>query len=74
MGPDELAAVVAAADASVKEFQYLTGPDRAVLYLVAAATGYRSGELAKLTPTHFDIDGDIPAVRLKAVVSANSWV
>lgn len=34
----------------------LTGPDRAILYLVAAYTGYRASELDDLTPESFDLD------------------
>ena len=33
--------------------------------MVAAATSYRAGELAKLTPAHFDLDAEVPVVRLK---------
>src|SRR5262249_38404207 len=71
LSPEELAAVVAAAEASPKVFRDLTGPDRAVLYLVAAATGYRTGELAKLTPANFSLDGDVPTVRLKGKATKN---
>ena len=62
---EELALLVETADKSAKFFRYLTGPARAILYLVAVSTGYRSGELAKLTPTHFDLDADVPLVRMK---------
>lgn len=67
----ELADLVGAAEKSPKPFRYLTGPDRVVLYLVATATGYRSGELAKLTPAHFDLDADVPVVRLKGKHTKN---
>src|SRR4051794_8716921 len=36
----------------------LTGTDRAVLYLVAAYTGWRAGELASLTPASIGSDGE----------------
>src|SRR5262249_55331126 len=65
LSADELAALLAATEHSPKEFRHLTGPDRAVIYLVAVATGYRAGELAKLTPANFDLDADVPVVRLK---------
>ncbi|MDB5306203.1 MAG: xerD 1 [Gemmataceae bacterium] len=65
LSAEELAALIDATDASTKAFRFLAGPDRAVLYLVAVATSYRSGELAKLTPAYFDLDADIPVVRLK---------
>ena len=47
----------------------MTGPDRAVLYLVAAASGFRAGELQVLTPECFDLDGDPPTVTVKAAYS-----
>jgi integrase len=37
-----------------REYRGLTGPDRALLYLTAANTGLREGELASLTSGSFD--------------------
>jgi integrase len=67
----ELAALLAAAENSPKPFRTVAGPDRAVLYLTAVATGYRSGELAKLTPAHFDLDAEVPVARLPGRATKN---
>jgi integrase len=50
-------------------FRGLTGPDRLVLYTVAANTGFRVGELASLSPASFDLDGDGPSVTVQAAYS-----
>jgi len=47
----------------------LTGPDRAVLYRVAAGTGFRAGECRSLTPASFRLDDDPPAIALRAASS-----
>jgi integrase len=65
LSAEELAALITNAERSPTPFRSLAGRDRAVLYLCAVATGYRSGELARLTPSHFDLDGDVPIVRLR---------
>lgn len=62
--PDELVRLIDAAAASPRTVRHLPGPARAVLYLVAAATGLRAAELAGLTPGHFDLAADVPVVRL----------
>lgn len=67
----ELAALVTAAENSPKPFRTVAGPDRAVLYLTAVATGYRSGELAKLTPARFDLDAEVPVARLPGKATKN---
>lgn len=53
----------AAADTS---YRGMSGPDREVLYLVAAYTGLRAGELASLTPASFDLDAIPPTVTVEA--------
>lgn len=67
----ELAGLIAAADGSGVVFRGLAGPDRAVLYLVAVATGLRVGELARLTPARFDLDADVPALNLHRKATKN---
>jgi len=52
------AALVQAARSSPRVICGLTGTDRAMLYLVAAYTGWRAGELASLTPGSFDPGGE----------------
>jgi integrase len=44
----------------------MKGEDRAALYLVAAATGYRRKELKSLTPESFDLDAEPPTIRVEA--------
>ncbi len=46
-----------------------TGSDRSLCYLLAAATGYRAGELKSLTTDCFDLDADAPSVAVKAAHS-----
>ena len=49
----DLAAVIAAAEAGPVRMG-LSGADRAMLYRVAAGTGFRAAELASVTPAAFD--------------------
>lgn len=46
--------------------QRMTGPDRAILYTLAAYTGFRAAELRSLTVESFDLNSDPPCVVLKA--------
>jgi integrase len=47
----------------------LTGPERALLYLLAATTGLRASELASLTPSSFRWDTKPPTVTVEAAYS-----
>jgi len=47
----------------------LSGIDRAMLYVLAAWTGLRRGELGSLTLGSFDLDGEPPTVTVKAAYS-----
>ena len=49
--------------------EMIVGPDRAMLYTLAAWTGYRRGELASLTLRSFDFDARTPSVAVKAAYS-----
>jgi len=49
----------------------LTGPDRAMLYVLAGWTGYRRKELASLTLRSFDLDASPPSVTIEACYSKN---
>jgi len=64
---------------SIEEFAYLLqaaytgsdvlripGPDRAVLYIVGAYTGYRRNEIGSVTPRSFDFDSDPPTLTVHA--------
>jgi integrase len=66
--PEEAARVIRAAE-SGPPFRKMAGPDRAILYIVAAGTGFRANELRTLTPESFDLDGDPPTVTVKAAYS-----
>lgn len=44
----------------------LSGPDRAMLYRVALATGLRASELASLTTRSFSLEGPMPTVAVDA--------
>ena len=44
----------------------LSGPDRAILYIIAGYTGYRRGEIGSITATSFDFDADPPTLTVKA--------
>jgi len=68
---EELNAVIQAAEKSMRVSKHLSGPDRAILYTVAAATGFRSGELAQLTPSSLDLTGDVPVARLAGKQTKN---
>lgn len=62
--PEELVQLLTTAETRPRPHYGIAGPDRAALYLLGAATGFRCAELARLTPGHFDLDGDVPMVRL----------
>lgn len=61
----EFAALIAATR-SGKTMSRLTGPDRAMLYTVAAYTGLRASELASLTPESFRLVETPPTVTVLA--------
>jgi hypothetical protein len=48
-----------------------SGPERAMLYTVAANAGYRSDELAALVPACFVLDGPAPSIDLSGVFAKN---
>ncbi|MGL6197106.1 MAG: tyrosine-type recombinase/integrase, partial [Thermoguttaceae bacterium] len=47
----------------------LTGADRAMLYIIAAWTGFRRSELGSLTLRHFDLASSAATVRIQAAYS-----
>ncbi len=47
----------------------LSGPDRAMLYLLAAWTGLRRGEIGSLTRRSFDFESEAPTVTVAAAYS-----
>jgi len=49
----------------------ITGPDRAMFYLIGAVTGLRRSELGSLHSEDFDLVGQMPVVRLDASRTKN---
>ncbi len=68
---EELQAVIEAAHQSTRSFRGLNGLDRAMLYCVACATGFRAEELASLCPSDFNLGSDPPTVTLSAEAAKN---
>ncbi len=64
--PDELSRLIEAAHNSKTTYRNLTGPDRAVLYLLATMTGLRANELATLRLSAFNFKADPPTVTVEA--------
>ena len=61
LSPMDLARLVAAAEVA-GVVQSVTGPERALLYTIAATTGLRRGEIAKLLVGDFCLDAEVPYV------------
>lgn len=53
------------------EERWMTGTDRAMLYRLAMATGFRANEIRLLRVEHLRLDGDDPAIVLPAVAEKN---
>jgi integrase len=68
---EELRSAIQEANLSDRGFRELTGPDLAILYSVACASGFRASELARLCPSAFDLDGDPPTITLSAAEAKN---
>lgn len=68
--PDQFATLIEAARAGI-EVDRLTGADRATIYLLAAYTGLRCGEVASLKPADFDLDATPPTVTTRASYRGN---
>jgi integrase/recombinase XerD len=49
--------------------QNVTGPDRAVLYLIGAYTGFRRNEIASIKPTSFNFDSSPETLTIEAAYS-----
>lgn len=68
--PDEFSKLIVSA-ASGPTLQGITGADRAMLYTLAAWTGYRRGELSTLTVRSFVLDAPTPFVAVQAENTKN---
>jgi len=69
--PDELRWLLETTRQSTRPFRRLKGPDRFTIYLAAAATGFRTSELAIMTPESFDLAGDTPTATVQAACAKN---
>jgi hypothetical protein len=67
---EELTLLIQAAERG-PVFQCIPGPDRAVLYIVGAYTGYRRGEIGSVTIRSFDFDSDPLTLSVEAGHSNN---
>jgi len=67
---DEQRALIEAAQRGPERFG-MSGTERAILYRVALATGFRASELAALRRRSFDITGDPPTASLAASETKN---
>jgi integrase len=68
---DELRWLLDSTRQSVRPFRRLCGLDRYTVYLTAAATGFRTSELASLTPESFDLNDDTPTATVQAACTKN---
>lgn len=69
MTPDELDRLIVAAEKSKAKLGRMRGPDRAIVYRLAAMTGLRAQELASLTARSFDLSAVPPTVCVGACYS-----
>jgi integrase len=67
---EEFALLVESAETG-PALESMTGPDRAMLYILAAWTGYRRAELASLTLRSLDLDGEPPTVSVQPGYTKN---
>ncbi len=68
LSPDEFVQLIDASRGG-PILKRMTGPDRAMLYLVAVGSGFRANELASLNPRSFDLTGDPPTITVQAAYS-----
>jgi integrase len=68
LAPEEFASLIEAAERG-KPIESISGPDRAMMYLLASWTGYRKGEIGSLTLASFDLDSEPPTVTVAAMYS-----
>lgn len=68
--PDEFALLIESAETG-PVVEAIAGPDRAMMYILSAWTGYRRKELSSLTPRSFDLHAQTPVIRVKAAYAKN---
>jgi integrase len=62
---DEFTRLLQAAEVG-PTLQHLSGPDRAMLYIIASYTGFRRNEIGSVTVRSFDFDSDPPTLTVQA--------
>jgi integrase/recombinase XerD len=70
LSPEEFSRLVEAARRG-GPVEGLPGPDRAMLYILSAWTGYRRKELDSLAPRSLALDADPPTIRIEAAYAKN---
>lgn len=68
LSAEELARVVLAAEVG-KPIESIPGKDRAMMYVIAAWTGFRRGEIGSLKLGSFDFEAEPPTVTVEAMYS-----
>jgi integrase len=68
---EDLLRLMEATRTSGTTFRGLTAADRHAIYLTAAGTGFRAGELASLRPESFDFSDDVAKVTIPAKAAKN---
>jgi integrase len=66
LSPDEFSRLLESARSSKTEIQYFAGETRARIYTISYLTGLRRAEIASLTSSSFDLEGNPPTVTLAA--------
>ena len=69
LGDEEFERLLEVATNSDRRVEGVEGRDRAMLYILAAWTGYRRRELASLTLRSFELDAETPIVEVRAAYS-----
>jgi len=68
LGEEEFSRLIAAAEAGIP-IESISGTDRAIMYVLAAWTGYRKSELGSLTPASLQLDANPPTATIEASYS-----
>ena len=63
--PEEFSRLIEAAQQGTA-VESIAGPDRAMMYVLSAWTGYRKGEIGSLSLRSFDLDGEPPTAKVAA--------
>ena len=69
LSDEEFVRLVEAARTSEKNVEGISGPDRAMMYILASWTGFRKGEIGSLTLRSFRLDTAPPVVTVEACYS-----